>query len=139
VEADEATTLQEVIGMKRSFSAACVALLAGCNGIIDGTCTLIGCESGLLVQLAQTPTGPYRIEVFSFAGGPHYVFECANPGSCEPARFTDYTPASVTIRVTTSAGTREETAQPAYAESQPNGPNCGPTCRQATVTVALPG
>jgi hypothetical protein len=55
--------------MKRFLSSAAVALLAGCNGIIDGTCTLIGCDSGLSVQLAQVPVGAYRIEVFSGSGG----------------------------------------------------------------------
>jgi len=123
--------------MKRSLSAACVALLAGCNGI-STACTLIGCNSGLLVRLAGTPTGPYRIEVFSHPDAPRYVFDCANPATCGDARFVDYTPASVTVRVTTAAGTREETVQPAYSTSRPNGPNCEPTCTQGTVTVPLP-
>ena len=72
--------------------------------------------------------------------GPHYVYDCANAAQCGTwAMFTDYTPEAVTIRVTTSAGTREQTAQPTYSVSRPNGPNCGPECRQAQVTVALPG
>jgi hypothetical protein len=126
--------------MRRSLVTAGVALLAGCKGIINGTCTLIGCNSGLIVALAQAPTSAYRIEVFSTPDGPHYVFDCPNPAQCVPeAMFDDYMPASVTIRVTTSAGTREQTAQPAYSVSRPNGPNCEPECRQARVTVALPG
>ena len=124
--------------MKRSLATACVALLAGCNGI-SGACTLIGCDSGLVVLLAQAPTGPYRIEVFSREDAPHYAFDCAVPGQCGDVRFVDYTPESVTIRVTTSAGTREQTAQPKYSVYRPNGPNCEPTCRSAAVTVALPG
>ena len=126
--------------MKRSLGAACVALLAGCTGILDGTCTLIGCSSGLTVSLAQAPAGAYRIEVFSSPNGPHYVYDCANAAQCgTTTMFTDYTPESVTIRVTTSAGTREQTAQPTYNVGRPNGPNCGPECKQAQVTVALPG
>ena len=126
--------------MKRFLSSAAVALLAGCTGIFDGTCTLIGCDSGLSVQLAQVPAGAYRIEVFSGSGGAHYVFECANAAQCGTAAFfADYTPASVTIRVTTAAGTREQTAQPAYSTNRPNGPDCEPTCTQAAVTVAFPG
>jgi hypothetical protein len=126
--------------MKRSLGAACVALLAGCNGIINGNCTLIGCASGLIVNLAQAPAGAYRIEVFSEPGGPHYVFDCASAAQCGTSTmFTDYTPASVTIRVTTSAGTREQTAQPSYSINRPNGPDCGPECKQGQVTVALPG
>jgi hypothetical protein len=124
--------------MNRSLSAACVALLAGCSGISD-LCTLVDCQSGLLVQLAQTPTGPYRIEVFSRDDAPHYVFDCANPATCGYAMFLDYTPELVTIRVTTAAGTSEQTVQPTYDIDRPNGPNCEPTCKAANVTVPLPG
>jgi hypothetical protein len=125
--------------MKRFLSLAAVVLLAGCTGIIDGACTLIGCSSGLTVQLAAAPAGAYRIEVFSSPSGPHYVWDCGDAAQCgTTAMFTDFTPTSVTIRVTTSAGTREQTSQPAYNTSRPNGPNCEPTCTQATVTVALP-
>lgn len=124
--------------MKRSLSAACVALLAGCNGF-DGLCTLVGCDSVLLVRLAQAPAGPYRIEVFSHADAPHYVFDCANPATCGEARFVDYTPELVTIRVTTAAGASEQTVQPTYDVDRPNGPNCEPTCKGAVVTVPLPG
>ncbi|MFL5537556.1 MAG: hypothetical protein ACJ8J0_01105 [Longimicrobiaceae bacterium] len=124
--------------MKRSLSAACVALLAGCSGISD-LCTLVDCDSGLLVQLAQTPTGPYRIEVFSHPESPHYVFDCANPATCGYALFVDYTPSQVTIRVTTAAGTSEQTVKPTYDVDRPNGPNCDPACMQGTVTVPLPG
>jgi len=125
--------------MRRRLFAAGVALLAGCNGITGG-CTLIGCANGLIVNLAQAPTSAYRIEVFAIESGPHFIFECANPAQCGPgAAFNDFMPEAVTIRVTTSAGTREETVHPTYDVSQPNGPNCGPECRQAQGTVALPG
>lgn len=123
--------------MKRSLSAACVALLAGCSGIND-LCTLVGCGGGLLVRLAQTPTGPYRIEVFSNPDAPHYVFDCADPATCGEARFLDYTPDVVIIRVTTAAGVSEQTIQPTYDVDYPNGRNCG-ECKAATVTVPLPG
>jgi len=123
----------------RVLPALGIALLAGCNGI-DGACTLIACDSGLIVQLAQAPTTAYRIEVFSQESGPHYIFDCDNPAQCgTEAQFADFMPEAVTIRVITSAGTREQTAHPAYTVSRPNGPNCEPTCRQARVTVALPG
>ena len=124
--------------MKLSLGAACAALLAGCSGF-GGICTLVDCDSGLGVVFAQTPTGPYRVEVFTHEDGPHYVFDCENPPQCGYARFVDFTPVLVTIRVTTAAGTREQTALPKYSVDRPNGPHCEPTCKWATVTVALPG
>jgi hypothetical protein len=123
----------------RSIYLAGLALLAGCTSLSD-VCTLIGCNSGLTVSLAQAPVGGYTIEVFAQAGGPHFTFECASAAQCgTAAEFKDFTPDQATIRVTTAAGTREQTVQPTYSQNQPNGPSCGPTCRQASVTVALPG
>jgi hypothetical protein len=129
------------MGMKRSATAAAVALLAGCTGGINGACTLIGCQSGLTVNLAQAPAGSYSIEVFtpSSQNGAHYVFQCASAASCgTTAFFAEFTPASVVVRITTETGGREEYVTPSYQKSRPNGPNCGPECIQATVTVALP-
>jgi hypothetical protein len=51
--------------------------------------------------------------------------------------FSDFTPASVTIRVESGSQTREEIRQPNYDVSRPNGPACPPECRNARVSVAL--
>ena len=127
--------------MKRSTSAALVALLAGCSGILDPACTLLACENGLTVNLAQAPTGAYSIEVFtpSAVPGPHYVFQCADAASCgTSAFFPEFTPANVVVRVTTQRGMHQDALVPVYQKARPNGPRCGPECTQATVTVALP-
>ena len=43
----------------------------------------------------------------------------------------------MTIRVTTSTGTRSQEFAPAYEDQYPNGRRCGAVCRQATVTFQL--
>jgi len=127
--------------MKRTMSAALVALLAGCTGSLDQVCTLLACENGLTVNLTQAPAGAYSIEVFTAAAanGPHYIFQCASAANCGTTTFfAEFTPANVVVRVTTQAGTREESVTPGYQQVRPNGPNCGPECKQASITVALP-
>jgi hypothetical protein len=51
--------------------------------------------------------------------------------------FPDFTPASVSIRVSTGTQTTEVTRQPIYEVTRPNGPACPPECRNARVTLAL--
>jgi hypothetical protein len=51
--------------------------------------------------------------------------------------FPDFTPASVTIRVSTGTRTTDVTLQPMYEVTRPNGPGCPPECRNARVTVVL--
>jgi hypothetical protein len=48
-------------------------------------------------------------------------------------------PKSLHIRIERGGTTlRDLRVTPAYAVLQPNGPECGPTCHQATVPIALP-
>jgi hypothetical protein len=118
--------------------ACSLALLGGCG--ITGACTLIGCESGLFVQITGTPAGAYRVEAIGAGSEVLHFVNCPSAEACAGgAVFRDFFPESVTIRVTTAAGTTTQSVQPTYTDSQPNGPNCPPTCRQGSVTVALPG
>jgi hypothetical protein len=57
-------------------------------------------------------------------------------GACAVS-FSDFTPASVTIRVSTGTQTTEVTRQPMYDVTRPNGPGCPPECRNARVTVVF--
>ena len=84
----------------------------GCGVIGPGdSCTLIGCNSGLTVHLNAKPTGAYKVEVVS------HPF----------------------VRITTSTGTKTvEITTVNYVTSRPNGPDCDPECRQATVNVDIP-
>jgi hypothetical protein len=117
--------------------------LAGCSVFDPGddVCTLIGCQSGLRVEFSTRPAGPFRVEVTApgtTPGGPTFVFDCPDPARCgASAVFPDFTPTHVTVRVTTPAGVVTRDFTPAYRSSSPNGEDCEPTCREATVRVEL--
>jgi hypothetical protein len=49
------------------------------------------------------------------------------------------TPSTLSLRVTRDSGLLVEQSLPlTYSTTQPNGPDCGPTCRQASVELTLP-
>ena len=107
----------------RILLAALLSLAAGCDvlGIGSTQCTLIGCTDGITVHLTALPTGPYRGEILgSGPDGLSYTYDI--------------------VGVTTPLGTRyTEIANPVYTTSGPNGQDCPPICRQASVTAQLPG
>jgi hypothetical protein len=119
---------------------ALLVALAACG---DKVCTAAGCYTGLTVHLASKPTQPYRVEV-STDGGPTpytvYVYDCPNPQACtQDPTFPAFIPERLSVRITVGAASRlDESVRPNWATAQPNGPTCPPTCRQATITVALP-
>jgi hypothetical protein len=50
----------------------------------------------------------------------------------------DSSPASASVRITHNGQTIAQSSwKPAYQITQPNGPRCEPTCRQATVSLTL--
>lgn len=125
-------------------AATAVLLAAACSGPFDpsgSVCTGIGCDSGLTVRLEGTPpAGPVRVELLTSDGGARYVYDCPEPGRCAAgAFFPGFTGDYVRVRVTTASGAVTREARPAYTETRPNGPDCPPACRTATVTVPLPG
>lgn len=112
------------------------ALVSGCGVAGPTACTLIGC-TGLVVEVTGAPgQTPVTVVVTAPDGSTRSTTCTSTTGTC-PVSFPDFAPASITIRV--SAGTRaiEETRQPVYEVSRPNGPECPPECRNARVTVAL--
>jgi hypothetical protein len=103
-------------------------------------CTEIGCDDGLRVQLDGAPAGGIvRVELLPAGDtGPRYVVECAATQGCaNGAWFPGFTGDYAVVRVTTSDGSVSREVRPTYAVMQPNGPDCPPTCRTASVTVSL--
>jgi len=116
--------------------AALVALLASCD--LSGrqqVCTLIGCDSGIRVVLTAPPTVPYRVEAYVPGSGARQVRECSAGGACN-ITFAGFTPVEVSIEIITAADTLRRDAVPVYVVSRPNGADCEPECRNATITVS---
>jgi hypothetical protein len=120
------------------FAAAVVASAGvGCDSPF-GACTLIGCSSGLRLQFDQPPPDGTIVEVTGSLSPPWRV-ECGVDSECDLGLyFESFTPSYITVRVVTSAGEATTVHEPQYDKLQPNGEDCGPTCWQATIVVALP-
>ena len=115
-----------------------VAALGSRCGVAGPTaCTLIGC-TGLTIEVTGAPAQTPVTVVVTAPDGSTRSASCtsATGGTC-PVSFPDFTPASLTIRVSTGTRTTEQTTQPAYDVSRPNGPACPPECRNARVSVTL--
>jgi hypothetical protein len=111
-----------------AFGAAC--------DVLGPSCTLIGC-TGLVVEVTGVPAlTPLTVVVTAPDGSARSGTCTAATGTCQVS-FADFSPASITIRVVAGTRTTEETREPRYELSRPNGPRCPPECRNARVTVAL--
>jgi hypothetical protein len=109
---------------------------SGCGVVGPSACTLIGC-TGLVVEVTGAPgLTPVTVVVTAPDGSTRSATCTGATGTC-PVSFFDFTPASVTIRVSTGSQTTEVTRQPMYEATRPNGPSCPPECRNARVTVVL--
>ena len=122
--------------MKTWVVAGVLALgAAACGGGDENVCTEIGCASGVNVQVTSTSTRLLSVTVAS-AEGTLSEFRCDTEQNCLTF-IPDVTPAEITVTVRTSGGTITRTIQPNYIANRPNGPNCPPECRQASVTLQL--
>jgi hypothetical protein len=113
--------------------------MAGCN-TLSTACTLIACESGLTVQLAD-PRLPdaYTVEL-ELPDGTTLVRSCGATACGSTVFFADVTPATAVVRFVVDDEVRhQQTVTPAYTTERPNGPGCPPVCRQGTATVQVPG
>ena len=120
----------------RSFLfSATAALLASCTPF--GACTLIGCHDGLSVQLSRPPAGPFRVEATVPNDPTVLAIDCTDAANCT-LMFPDLIAEQVTLRLITAEGTITQHFQPRYEDLYPNGRRCGPSCRQANVTIQLP-
>lgn len=117
---------------RRILPACLVLLLSSCGSEYGRVCTQIGCDSGLAVTLASPPATPFLVEAFVFPGGSRQAKTC-NATPCN-VFFQNFTPATVRIDVIAGTDTVTRDFTPAYALSRPNGPQCDPECRNATVT-----
>lgn len=122
------------------WAAACLALpLLACQEPPQAACTLIGCDSGVTVQLSTLPAVPFSVELTAFPGGESTLKQCTADGACSATLFFEGVRAdSVSIKVTSGTGETITGVKPAYSVTRPNGPQCDPECRQASVSVNSP-
>lgn len=123
--------------MKRAFGIALLVMLGCSSNAVDEqrACTLIGCEDGLSVQVSNSLNQSLTVNVRS---GAQLIgtFTCTAGQPCA-GFIRNQTPPNVTVEVTSQAGTVTRNYMPEYRLSRPNGPNCPPECRQATINVAV--
>lgn len=130
-------TMRRKLALLLAAAAALPACLAGQE------CTEIGCSPfGLTLQVVDASQraisafdATVTIDGVDYAcGGSAGTLQCfGNTVGVNGA------PASVRVVVTEKDGARrfEETLEPEYEVSYPNGPECSPECRQATVKAVL--
>ena len=118
-----------------SYLALCASGVA-CE-LPGGACTLIGCESGMIVMIQGSPPGPWRIEA-SAPGLGTQLRECPAGSQCPSVQFEGFAPQTATITLTMGERTATSQVTLVRRDVQPNGPNCEPTCNQPLVTVAPP-
>jgi hypothetical protein len=131
--------------IRLALAGASALMLSGaaCGSPVE-VCTLIGCDSGLTVQLSSLPVGAFTVEVFPESPSLHPP---VTRYDCDPARsscdtwilFPDFFPRSPYVRVTSSVGSVTlPIVDVPYQTSYPNGRQCGPACRRAFVMVDIP-
>jgi hypothetical protein len=98
-------------------------------------CTLIACSDGITVELQGDVPSSYTVT--ARAGTQTRTRECSAAQPCAPILFENFTPETVTIEVTTAAGTVRREITPEYRTVRPNGPDCPPECRQARIVITL--
>jgi hypothetical protein len=98
-------------------------------------CTMIGCNNGLAVEVNSSAQQSLTINVQAGTQTLH-TFRC-EPGQPCRAFIDNQTPEQVTVHVQSASGTVSKTYRPEYRMNRPNGPDCPPECRQATVTVSV--
>ena len=118
-------------------SMAVAASLSACDGSTDLACTEIGCLDGLSVVVRGTPGVEIEIEASEPSGDVRNA-TCVvlQDGSCRIG-FDGFVPEEVTVAVSGGGQHASVTVEPVYETLQPNGPDCPPICRQATVEVDL--
>ena len=129
-------------------------------------CTEIGCMNGLTIEIPfdyQWQRGAYVFD-FDLDGKAVHCTGSLPLKSCDQRSLTcnaegvmimesgcalpnghgfgmitiDSSPASASVRITRNGQTIAQSSwKPAYKITQPNGPACEPTCRQATVSITL--
>ena len=124
--------------MRRRIIIACIAIAAasaGCGVFTDErACTLIGCYSGLEIEIQTLPPTSLLLSV-RLPDGTVLARECL-PQLCVLGAFFEGVDApTVEIAVTMNGHTETFTKDLTYVSAHPNGEDCPPVCSVALVRL----
>lgn len=117
----------------RGIAAAAVLAAAACT-TDPNQCTLVGCDSGVLVVIDGIVSAQVTAEILVDGVVEVQAICATSQGVCQLV-LADLTPTQLTVRVTGAAATAEESFSPTYEEQRPNGPDCPPVCLVARVDM----
>jgi hypothetical protein len=117
-------------------AVAVVAVIQSCDSLVGRSCTLRPCVGGLVVEVTgDVSQEPLNIEATT-PGGTQLTEPCHLLGEhCLAIFDADFTPEQATIRIMGASDTTVHVVHPEYTVSYPNGTDCGPVCRSATVGI----
>ncbi len=123
--------LAALVGTVSAFGSSC--------GSSTGprVCTLIGCESGLVVKIGGSLPDSVTVSVSSPGSSQPWTVRCTTAECVQNIFFADFTPTSVHVEVHGPGVDIARDIEPSYVLFQPNGAACPPTCRIATVQLQV--
>ena len=122
------------------FIAVTITTVTGmtaCDSSTDPVCTRVGCTSGLTVVVEYPATADFTV-VANDSDGETRTGTCSvTAGDPCQVRFDDFLPDHLTVSVTGVGQHVSVSLTPSYEINQPNGPECTPTCWNASVRIEL--
>lgn len=117
----------------------CLAAFSACKA--DQACTLVGCVDGLNISFKGTLPATFSLKLKE-SGKADLTLACPGGSSqyvCMPESVfvSNYTPAEVEVSYTAGDKTVTKSFKPTYASASPNGPKCGPACKQGKVELEI--
>ncbi len=116
-----------------------IIFLGSCNQVKQTpiACTKIGCIDGIALNLSSSLPNTAVVEIIY--DGQTNTLSCAQ-GNCinQTVFISNITPKTFTVRISNNGSILSESVhRPTYKNTQPNGPDCPPICKQVEVSINL--
>ena len=127
-----------ISGYARMLVAVLLAAagLSACGDITERSCSIRPCPSELVVEVRGPQDVAYTVYV-SASGVETHTQSCSSLEPICTVYLRDFGPEEVSVRVTWAEQEAEAQFTPAYETVHPNGPDCPPACRTATVVMVV--
>ena len=114
-------------------------ILGSCDDLGPRACTLVGCTSGVTINVPASVPFPFTLTLSVPGGSPIPLQVNCTAQTCQRSLFIaaflpDYFRAELKWTVDGRPETTVRDFRPEYVETRPNGRGCEPTCRQGTVS-----